>query len=116
MEDDLFDFDGLVENYMGEKEIVIEVIGVFIEKVKSQIDIIENSIKIKDYEKIKFESHSIKGGAYNLTINQLGKSAENIEAASKIMDLDCIKANFEKLKSDFQVFLDIVKEQKIFSE
>ncbi|HOV14231.1 MAG TPA: ATP-binding protein, partial [Spirochaetota bacterium] len=100
--EDFFDYNELLNNFENEKELVLDVLAVFNKKVGNQIKLIENAITNKDFEKIKFEAHSIKGSSLNITAKKLGLTAEKIERNAKEKRIDEIIKNFETLKEDYE--------------
>ena len=105
---DVFNYKELLENYLDEKEVVLDVLNVFKEKVNNQIKIIEKEIGVNNFEKIAFETHSIKGGALNLTAKRLGNSAYNLEKAAKEKNIPNIIMFYEELKKEFNLFVSIL--------
>lgn len=74
---ELFDYEQLLENYYHEEQVLQDVMHIFIDTAKQQINALtqlfqEESI---DLEKARFLIHSIKGSSYNLNCKQLGDSA-----------------------------------------
>jgi len=105
---ELFNYEELLVNFEDEKEIVKEVLELFIKKVENQIVVIEDASKNGDYEKIKFESHSIKGGSFNITAKRLGSIAEKIELSAKINNTSETKSNITHLKDEFIKVKEII--------
>ena len=108
MDKNIFDKDEIIEKYLGEKEIVIDVLKVFTAKVENQLKIIMNAIDSNEFDKIKFEAHSIKGSAYNITAKNLGDIAFSMEKAAKDFDIDKIKSDYELMKENFNKLKEIL--------
>lgn len=104
----VFNEKELLDRYMGEKEIVKEVIGIFIDDAEKKIELLSNSIDLKDFEKIKIYSHSIKGQSYNISAKEIGDIAFEIEKATKNYDIDTIKNNLSLLKDAFTRLKEIL--------
>ena len=95
------DYKKVVEEFDGDEEFLKEVLENFINNVKNQIRTIEQALDNRDFETIRKEAHSIKGGAANLTANGLAGIAFELEEIGKTNN---ICANFEvvkKLKNEF---------------
>lgn len=75
----VFDYDKALERFMGEKDILLEVIPPYIEALLKHIDIIKNLDPGSECQKIRDIAHSIKGSSLNLEIVPLGKLAEQLE-------------------------------------
>ena len=68
-----------LEEFEGDEAFLIEVLEGFFGNVKSQIGIIREAISDGDSEIVRREAHSIKGGAANLTADELSKKAFELE-------------------------------------
>ena len=80
-------FDQAVTEFEGDRELVIEVLGGFLEDVKKQVGTIDKAISGNDSKTVYHEGHSIKGGAGNLTAHSLSKAAQALEESGKSGDL-----------------------------
>ncbi|HOV15647.1 MAG TPA: Hpt domain-containing protein [Spirochaetota bacterium] len=98
----VFNYKELLNRFMDEKDVVNEVIAIFVEKIDRQFVIIEDGIKVDDLEKIKFEAHNIKGGALNLCAKEFGLAAKNLEDACKNKDNSNLNCLFANLKDSFK--------------
>ena len=108
MTNDVFDYDLMIENYMGEKEIAIEVLLVYKNKVEKQLEKMEQAIVNKNINIIKFEAHSIKGGSYNVTAQKVGDIASKMESDCKNNDISNIESYFKELKEEFKRFVEAI--------
>ncbi len=101
---DIFDFKQAVEVFMGKEKIVLNLLSGFIDKVESQIERMYESFEKGDYEAIRQDAHSIKGGSSNLYINKLSAAAKALEAAAVDKDTSCINL-IDNVKKEFDNFL-----------
>lgn len=99
--EELFDFEKAVETFMGKEEVVKKLLSSFTDKVDGQINALGVAVESQDYERIRAEAHSIKGGAWNLKAKKLGDAAAELELAGR-----------EKLKAEAKRCLTEL--QKIF--
>jgi PAS domain S-box-containing protein len=99
--EELFDFKKAVESFMGKEEVVKKLLSSFTDKVAGQIMALKEAVKNQDFEVIRAEAHSIKGGAWNLHAKKLGDAAAELEWAGR-----------EKLKAEAKRCL--AELQKIF--
>jgi len=109
MDKDVFDYDKLVESFMGERDIVKEVVLEFLKKVPKQINKIDDAIDMSSFDVVKFEAHSIKGAAYNMTSKSFGDAARNLENSTKNGNSQNIKDSFELLKNEFEILQTTLK-------
>ena len=99
----------VVLDEFGNREVVDKVIEQFMENVARQIDILRDSINEKDYEKVRREAHSIKGGAATLEANPLSLAAKDIEFACKEKNYDKLPELYEKFYSEYERLNDFIK-------
>jgi two-component system sensor histidine kinase/response regulator len=77
------DFERAVDEFECDEEFLNELLKEFIMKVKDQIKVIRTAISHNDCECVRKEAHSIKGGAANLTADDLSRIALDLEQIGK---------------------------------
>jgi two-component system sensor histidine kinase/response regulator len=82
------DMQKALEEFLGEQEILDNVLRSFQSKVQEQIHLIEHALKTNDAETVRKEAHAIKGGAANLTAQPLADIALSLENIGKSGCLD----------------------------
>lgn len=84
----LFDFESALDRFMGEKDILIEVLPPYLENLNKCIIDLKSLKQGNDFKKLREVAHSIKGSSLNLDIIPLGKEAETLEdlAYNKVTD------------------------------
>ena len=99
---DPIDFARAIEEFEGDGEFLMEVLEGFIGNVTSQIKRIRQAISDGDAEAVRREAHSIKGGAANLTANDLSGIAFELENIGKsgMLEEEGIDA-LQKLEREF---------------
>jgi len=100
------DFKKALLEFEGDREFLLEVIVGFIENVKRQLVTIQKALDNGDAEVIRQEAHSIKGGAANLTAENLAKWAYDLELLGNSGNLSEAEAIFVNLEKEFTV-LDV---------
>lgn len=75
----LFDYEKALERFMGEKEILVEVLPPYIENLENCLEELKGLNTDSDFVRIRELAHSIKGSSLNLDIVALGKEAEILE-------------------------------------
>ncbi len=91
------DFDALVDTFLGQRATVIDLLGRFIAKTRTQLAEIEASITAQDAKSVREAAHSIKGAAWNLSAKPLGDAAKELEAAGRDGDLEAALRLLEPL-------------------
>jgi PAS domain S-box-containing protein len=101
---DIFDFEGLVETFLGQRDKVLDLLGRFITKTKVQITDMEAAMAAEDTRTLREITHSIKGAAWNLTARILGDSAKLLEDAARDGELQQFQASFPAFVACFEEF------------
>jgi PAS domain S-box-containing protein len=105
---EIFDFKQAVEVFMGKENIVINLLQGFITKVENQIEDMYKNLQKGDFDSLRRDAHSIKGGSSNLYISKLSDAAKNLEAAAVAEDSGCINL-INCVKQEFEKFLIVKK-------
>ena len=98
---DPMDFARAIEEFEGDGEFLMEVLEGFIGNVRSQTEIIRQAISEGNAEAVRREAHSIKGGAANLTANDLSAIAFDFENIGKSGVLERGLECLERLENEF---------------
>ncbi len=77
------DWDRAVREFRGEAELVDSLLTTFLQTVRDQLVRMESALKNDDFEVIRSEAHAIKGGAGNLTADNLGAVAGRLEVLAQ---------------------------------
>ncbi len=95
-----FNYESLIERLMGDADDVKELITIFKDTIKNDINRLNDSINKKDFNDIKKFAHSIKGAAGNMCAEILSMKSGEIQKFAEEM-------NFDKLSESFKNFNDI---------
>jgi len=95
------DLDRAIQEFMGQKEILIDVLQKFVARAGSQVDTIHQAVKGVDYGTIGTEAHAIKGAAANLTADKLAGVASDLEQAAEKQQPDLAGELAHKLEQEF---------------
>jgi HPt (histidine-containing phosphotransfer) domain-containing protein len=99
-----------IDEFGGDKELLAEVISGFTAKVIEQIGTIREALSCGDAETVRNEAHTIKGGAANLTAENLAKSAFDLESKAKSGELDGAGEILDNLEREFNLLLQYIGE------
>ncbi len=100
-EDTPMDFEMALEEFGDDREFLMTLLGGFLDIVEAQLGKIQDGLAQGDSELIRGEAHAIKGGALNLTANELAKVAANLEDIGKSGELTKGAETFERLEREF---------------
>ena len=104
----VFDLEQAVATFMGNRDVVINVLKAFVPKVEGQLQVLEEALDKEDFVTIRAEAHSIKGGSLNLEVKQLGHEARILEEAGRNRDKELARSAFSAVKDAFAVFKSVV--------
>jgi len=94
------DFEKALNEFEGDKALLMEVLKGFVLNVRKQIRIIRQALMSQDAERVRREAHSIKGGAANLRAEELYRIAFELEKIGKSGDLERGIEILEKLETE----------------
>lgn len=92
-----------IQEFMGEKEILYDVLQKFVTSAGFQIDTIRQAVNGVDYRVIASEAHAIKGAAANLTADKLAGLASDLELAAEARQSNLTGELAEKLEQEFYI-------------
>ena len=98
----VFDFEAAVETFLGNRETVLNLVKGYIAKVEGQLEELKSCISAADLESCREVAHSIKGSALNLSMNELGEAAKELEYSSRDGELDRSAQNLVRVESAFE--------------
>ena len=102
--DPVFDLDDAMETFMGNGEAVKKVVIGFIEKVETQLTVMENALEKEGFDTLRAEAHSIKGGGLNLSAVRLGRTAAALEKAALENERQQSAQIIQLLKEEYRHF------------
>jgi signal transduction histidine kinase/GAF domain-containing protein/DNA-binding response OmpR family regulator/HPt (histidine-containing phosphotransfer) domain-containing protein len=100
-----------LKEFGDDKAFLIEVVNEFIQRLEKQLPVLKEAIIEKDAKTLEEQSHSIKGGAANLTAYNLSMAAhelENIGFSQKLGEKD--------LKDNYKVFENLEEEVELLKQ
>jgi len=95
-----------------DKEIVIEIIDIFINEYPERMSNIKQAIDTNDFPGLKFHAHSIKGVVANFMVPHVQELAKKLEMAGAEQNLNGVKELFSEFNEQCQLLVDDLKEIK----
>ena len=77
------DFDRAVEEFEGDEEFLLYVLSEFLKECRHRLETIRKALREGDAEAVARDAHAVKGGAANLTANDLAGTALELEKLGK---------------------------------
>jgi CheY-like chemotaxis protein/HPt (histidine-containing phosphotransfer) domain-containing protein len=97
----VLDLDRAIDEFMGKKTILFDVLDRFTDQAGDQIDQLRNASAQSDYQAVASAAHRIKGGAANLRADRLAGVAADLEKAAGNQNAEVIRALIDKLAAEF---------------
>ena len=99
---EIFDVDDAVENFMGNREVVLNLFQGLIERIETQLSAAREALESGDFDTLRSEGHSIKGSCLNLSVRNVGNAAAELEAAGRDEDAELGRASLARTETAFQ--------------
>ena len=96
-------FDAMMNEFNGDKAFLVEILGDFIGEVRVQVGNIRKALSQGDAEVVRKESHAIKGGAANMSADNLSRTAYEMEKAGRSGEMEDGLDIFLSLEESFRL-------------
>lgn len=100
----------LAENLGLEEDDYLEILELFSESGRTDLDALEAAVKSNDAEGTVRAAHSIKGASASLGLPELSELAKDIELKAREQDMNGMEARTETLRSQFELVVKLVRE------
>jgi len=104
LEHAVLDFDTLVETFLGSRAKVVDLLGRFSAKTRSQLADMQAAAAAADAKTLREIAHSIKGASWNLCAKALGDAAMRVETAASTGDVTTAGSLLPELARRFAEF------------
>ncbi len=109
----VIDREKFMENFQYfDKEIVNDIINIFIDEYPERMAALQKNIEEKDFEQLRFNAHSLKGVIANFVAPEPQDLARTLEMKGKENDPGGLEEVFTRLKEQGDVLLEELKELK----
>jgi len=112
MSEKIIDLEDVLKRIQGDKELLIELIEIFIEDCPSKFDSIDGLLKSSDAVALSEVAHSIKGAASNISAKKLWKTFLEMEETAKSQNLDPVGGLYERALMEFEELKNYFPELK----
>jgi len=92
-----FDHQELLERFGGDRELLADVIRLFVEDCPVRVEAIGRAVASRDADRVRFEAHGLKGAAGNLSASGLFEAASMLERLAAEARTETIDAAWRKL-------------------
>jgi HPt (histidine-containing phosphotransfer) domain-containing protein len=105
--------DRFQENFQYfDKEIVLEIINIFIDEYPDRMNSIKENIDQKDFDQLRFNAHSLKGVVANFIAPEVQMLARTMEMKGTDKDLQDIDALYDELREKADAMVKELAELK----
>ncbi|MFP4384130.1 MAG: Hpt domain-containing protein [Spirochaetia bacterium] len=91
-----------VNNYDGPREILAEILSIFIQETPERLEIIETASREQNYEAVAKTAHSLANSAGTLDLTSTLENCRNLEAAARNGEGENAETVFTGIKSDLR--------------
>jgi HPt (histidine-containing phosphotransfer) domain-containing protein len=93
-----------------DKEIVLEIINIFIEEYPTRMQTIKKNIDEKDFDQLRFNAHSLKGVIANFVAPEPQELARSLEMKGTNKEEEGVENLFSELKEKADLLVEELKE------
>lgn len=93
-----------------DKEVVLEIINLFIEEYPERMLTIRKNIDQKDFDQLRFNAHSLKGVVANFIAPDVQSLARSMEMKGTNNDLNNVNELYSELKEKADVMVEELTE------
>ncbi|MBN2639109.1 MAG: Hpt domain-containing protein [Bacteroidales bacterium] len=105
--------DQFIENFQYfDKEVVLEIINIFIDEYPDRLQTIQNNINNGDFDQLRFNAHSIKGVVANFIAPEVQAMARELEMKGTNKDASGVQELYDNFKNKADQMLEELNELK----
>jgi HPt (histidine-containing phosphotransfer) domain-containing protein len=105
-----FDKTILLEKVYGDKDLLTELLDMFLEMSPSMLDSIDHAIHSRDTKKLSEVAHTLKGSVGHFSVEGPFNTANQLENMAKSNDLSQAPDTFEILKKELEILNQELKD------
>jgi CheY-like chemotaxis protein len=109
-ESQVFDLNELLTRVDDDRELVYELVQLFLEDCPQRIDTLQAALEHRDIEQLAQTAHTLKGSAGNICAQSLYEAARHLEMLARKGDLQTAPASFVKLQQEMSRLRMVFKE------
>jgi HPt (histidine-containing phosphotransfer) domain-containing protein len=101
-----FDEASALARFGGDRELLADVIKIFLEDCPERLRAIEAAVTARDSERVRFEAHGLKGAAGNLSASGVFEAAAMLERLAAEARVETIEAAWRRLAAEAAQLVD----------
>ena len=103
---EVFDWKEAVETFMGEEDVVLDLVETWRGKAEQSLAEIDASISSGDFAALRHAAHGLKGSSLNLAIRRVGNAAAALENAAAARDRELAVRGAASVREAFGELLE----------
>lgn len=117
MNEKVLDLNEFLERVQDDKELLLELLDIFLEDYQLKRDLLQKAIDNKDFDEVRNLGHSLKGASGNISAKGLREVLMQIEEMGKNGNIDGIDELVKAMDSNFsELEVEIGNLKKEYSE
>ena len=113
MSDDVIDLNEFLERVQEDKELLVELLDIFMEDYGEKRVLLEDALSNSNYEEVKNIAHSLKGASGNISAKPLREIFLQLEAMGDKKDFSAWKELLSDLDQRFESLTSRIGQLKI---
>ena len=109
---EILDLPELLERVQDDKELLIELLDIYVTDYQEKRILIAEAIEKNDFEQVKSIAHSLKGASGNISANQLRENFLKFEEMGKNNDFSNAQETIENMDQQFSALANRINEVK----
>ena len=109
MSDDAIDMKEVMDRVQDDRELLIELLQIFIEDYTEKKKILDEAVSKNDFAQVRSIAHALKGSSGNISAKKLRLSFLDLEQMAKTQDFSKAKEIFALLDQRFNELKDFVE-------
>ena len=102
MNEDILDLKEFLERVQDDKELLVELLNIYEEDLKSKRKTLEDALKSNNYDEVRSIAHSLKGASGNISAKALCVLFLQLEDMGKNKNLSGFENILTKIDQQFQ--------------
>ncbi len=114
MNPDIIDLNEVLERVQNDRELLLELFGIFLEDCPVKISAMKEAVQRKDFAQLKDIAHSMKGASGNISaksINALFLQIEQMAKNNNVTGIEGLFKGIEKQLQDLKIYSDKLKQE-----
>jgi CheY-like chemotaxis protein/HPt (histidine-containing phosphotransfer) domain-containing protein len=105
------DWSMVVENFFEDEELLMEIVGIYLEETPQIIEKLVDAIKTGTLEEVELHAHSLKGTSAQIAAAQLQEKSRLLEFAAKEKNTETFESLFNDVKKEYDSLMSFLSKE-----